>query len=71
MTKKLERSIGGKEVIAEFEGRRNKLTRLAIIIGVIVGAVSLLAYQSGISKMMTAIMLASSFIWAIIVHVKI
>ena len=70
MTQELIKDIGEKEVIAEFEERRSKLTRLAIIIGVIVGAVSIVAYQSGISKTMTGILLAVSFIWALIVHVK-
>ncbi len=71
MTQERKKYINEKEVIAEFEERRSKLTRLAIIIGVIVGAVSLMAYQSGISKTMTAIILAVLFIWALIVHVKI
>jgi len=71
MTQERKKNIDEKEVIAEFEERRSKLTRLAIIIGVIVGAVSIMAYQSGISKTMTAIILIISFIWALIVHVKI
>ena len=71
MTQKRRKDIDEKEVIAEFEVRRSKLTRFTIIVGAIVGAVSLMAYQSGISKTMTAILLAISFIWALIVHVKI
>ena len=59
-----------KEVIAEFEERRSKLTRLAIIIGIVVGAVSLMAYEGGISKAITAIFLSGSFVWALVVHVK-
>ena len=71
MTQKRRKDIDEKEVIAEFEVRRSKLTRFTIIVGAIVAAVSLMAYQSGISKTMTAILLAISFIWALIVHVKI
>ncbi len=71
MTQERRKDISEKEVIAEFEERRSKLTRLAIIIGLIVGAISLMAYQSGLSKTMTAILLAVSFTWALIVHVKI
>jgi len=71
MTQERKKDINEKEVIAEFEERRSKLTRLAILIGVIVGAVSLMAYQSGMSKTMTAIILTVSFIWALVVHVKI
>ncbi|MFV1977671.1 MAG: hypothetical protein ACC651_18165 [Candidatus Scalindua sp.] len=59
-----------KEVLAEFEERRRKLTRLALTIGIVIGAVMLVRYQLGISKAMTAIFLAASFLWAIIVHFK-
>ena len=70
MTRDIRNDFGEKEVIAEFEKRRSKLTRLAIIIGIVVGVVSLIAYESGISKAMTAILLSASFIWALIAHVK-
>ncbi len=59
-----------KEVISEFEKRRRKLTRLALVIGIVIGAVILVRYQLGIPKEMTAILLAVSFVWAFIVHFK-
>ena len=71
MTKELRKDVDEKKVIAEFEKRRSNLTRLAIIIGVIVAAVCIMAYQSGISKTTTAVLLSVSFVWALIVHVKI
>jgi len=71
MTQERRKDIGEKKVIAEFEKRRSNLTRLVIIIGVVVAAVSIMAYQSGISKTTTAVLLAVSFVWALIVHVKI
>ncbi len=37
---------------------------------VIAGAISIVAYQSGISKTMTGALLVVSFVWALIVHVK-
>ena len=71
MTMKIKEDIREKDVISEFENRRSKLTRFAIIIGIIVGAVSLMAYQDGIPKTMTAALMVISFMWALIVHVKI
>jgi len=63
--------MGEKEIIAEFESRRSRLTGFAVIIGVIIGTVSLMAYYESLSKSMTAVFLVASFIWALIVHVRI
>jgi len=70
MTRKYTTDLSEKDVIAEFEKRRRKLTLFAIIIGLIVGAVSFMAYQSGMPKPMAGILLVVSFAWALIVHVK-
>jgi len=71
MYKERNKTISEKDVIAEFEERRSKLARFAIIIGITIGAVILMAFQNGISNNVTAIILAISFVWALIVHVKI
>jgi len=63
--------MGEKEIIAEFEARRSRLTRFTVILGVIIGTVSLMAYYESLSKSMTAVLLVASFIWALIVHVRI
>ena len=71
MTKKFKENVCEKAVVSEFENRRSKLTRFAIIIGIIVGATSLIAFQGGIPKAMAATLMVISFMWALIVHVKI
>ena len=71
MTHHFKKNISEREVIAEFAKRRSKLTRLAIFLGIIVGGVVIMDFQTGISKPTTAILLGISFIWALIVHVKI
>jgi len=71
MTKNTEKRPDETGVIAEFTSRRKKITRLAILLGIITGAVAIVSYQDGISKTSTAILLAVSFTWAIIVNVKI
>ena len=71
MTQNQKNDLSEKEVIAEFEARRSKLTRLAIILGTVVGVIVFMRYQNGTSTATTAILLAAAFIWAVMVNVKI
>ena len=71
MAKEHKKDINDREVIAEFEERRSKLSRIAIIIGITIGAVALMARQNAISNAVAAIILTVSFVCALIVHVKI
>ena len=71
MTQGRRKEGAEKRVVAEFERRRSKITRWAIVFGVVVAAVIIMSYQGGISKTMTAVLLVVSFVWALAVHAKI
>ena len=70
MTREIEKNISEKIVFAEFENRRRKITLIAITLGVLVGAIVIIEYQRGVTDSVMAIVLAASFIWAILAHVK-
>ena len=71
MTQRIKKDVSEKEVIEEFGDRRVKLTRLAIILGIVVVVFIVMTRQSGISNTTTAILLGTTFVWALIVNVKI
>jgi len=71
MTKKIRNGKGGDEVLAEFAERRHRINRSAVLVGIIVGAISLVAYRGGMSNAAAGILLAAAFLWALSIHRRI
>jgi len=71
MTRQFKQNISEKEVVAEFAIRRAKITRLAIMLGIIAGGVVIFFYQGSASNTTAMILLAVIFAPAVYVHIKV
>ncbi len=71
MTRQFRNNISAEEVIAEFTIRRAKITRLAIVLGIIAGGAVIFFYQGITSNTPAIILLAVVFAFAIYVHIKV
>jgi len=67
----LRKEIDQRQVIAAFDNKRRTLTRSAVIIVAVVVGLGIQAYQGGLTKPMAAVFFAVSFVWGLIVNVKI
>jgi len=71
MTQQFKKNVSEEEVVAEFKNRRRKIARLAIILGIVAGAVIILAYQGNALNSTAMLLLVVFFISAAFVNVKI
>ncbi len=71
MVRQFNKNIDEQKVAAEFAIRRAKINRLAVIVGVIVGAAIILLYQGLASNAITMILLVVVFISAAYVNMKV
>jgi len=71
MTQQYNKNISEKEVVEEFRNRREKITRLAVTLGIIAGAIVIMTYTGVASKTTAAFLLVVFFISTVFVHLKI
>ncbi len=71
MARQFNKNISEEKVVAEFAIRRAKIARLAIIVGVIAGAVIIFLYQDIASNAIALILLVVVFISAAFVNMKV
>ncbi len=71
MARQFNNNISEKKVATEFAIRRAKITRLAIIVGAIVGTAIIFMYQGLVSNAIAMILLVVVFISAAYVNMKV
>jgi len=70
MTQKFNKNISEKEVVADFTIRRTKITRLAIMLGIIAGGAIIFLYQGIATNTTAIILLVVIFVSAAFINIK-
>lgn len=70
MVRRSSKTIREKDVIAEFTKRRKRLTKRAIVLGIIIAGVVIFREQGALSKTNTIALLGLAFLFAVVAGVK-